>query len=135
MDEYALAAGAANGEMYTDEMILKREQLRSDPRVVEALDGAWERMRAARGGSEGTSIAREPYMAMSRKLYLFFKCQQMEAYLEPEDCFAECQRDWTSDSKGKEALSKEDFAQSFFQLADIHTDGVDGTSYAALIAR
>ena len=88
MDEFALAAGAENGEMYTDEMILKRERLRSDARVVEALDGAWERMVAARGGTDGTSIAREPYMAMSRKLYLFFKCQQMEAYLDPDDCFS-----------------------------------------------
>ena len=49
LDEVALAAGADEGEYYTDEMIVRREQLRSSHLVVEALRVAWERIAPIRG--------------------------------------------------------------------------------------
>ena len=117
--------------MYTQEMLLKRDQLRHDPMVQSALDAAWERLGAAR--DFGDVIPWSGYQAMCRKLYLLFKIQRRESYLESADALSEIERDWPVDSNKKEHMTKEDFGACFFQLADVHTDNVKARSYAALI--
>ena len=42
VDEAAAAAGAKKSALYTDEMLVKREALKSNPLVTASLDLAWE---------------------------------------------------------------------------------------------
>ena len=150
MDEEALAAGAEAGAMYTDEMILRREQLRSDESVNAALQTAWDRMKEARrvsgdggdnskdsgklpemgGGQMGDTISRDSFVIMSRKLYLYFTALRFDGYIDARERLAETERDFAHDSGGKEHIDEADFCRSFFQLADVHTETVDAKSYA-----
>ena len=109
--------------------LVARERLRDDKSVVAALDDAWDRLRAARGGADGTAILRDQYGTLSRKLYLLFKAQRFDGYLDAEECEAECERDWATDACGKAELTRADFDRAFFQLADVHTDSVDAPTY------
>ena len=109
--------------MYSEEMLVKRDGLRHDPMVQSALDAAWERLAAAR--EFGDTIPWGGYQAMCRKLYLLFKIQRREGYLEASDALVEITRDWPTDSNKKDHMNKEDFCAAFFQLADVHTDDVE----------
>ena len=51
LDREAMAAGAADSEMYTDAAIKEREKLRRHPAVVAALEDAWAAL--VPEGSEG----------------------------------------------------------------------------------
>ena len=106
--------------MYTHEMMMKREQLRTDPLVESALTHMWARFDKVRGGEE--AISQQTYTAMCRKLYLLFKIQQRDGYLEPADALSEIVRDWPHDTGGKDHMNRHDFDSAWFQLADIHTD-------------
>ena len=72
-------------------------------------------------------------MAMSRKLYLHFTAQRFDGYINAQECLADMERDFANDSGGKDHIDEADFRRSFFQLADVHTDTVDGRSYAELV--
>ena len=117
--------------MYTHEMMMKREQLRTDPLVESALTHMWARFDKVRGGEE--AISQQTYTAMCRKLYLLFKIQQRDGYLEPADALSEIVRDWPHDTGGKDHMNRHDFGSAWFQLADIHTDDVAVASYCALL--
>ena len=117
--------------MYTHEMMMKREQLRTDPLVESALTHMWARFDKVRGGEE--AISQQTYTAMCRKLYLLFKIQQRDGYLEPADALSEIVRDWPHDTGGKDHMNRHDFDSAWFQLADIHTDDVAVASYCALL--
>ena len=130
-DETARQAGAERNPLYTPEMLVKRDQLRTNPVVTDALHAAWERFKEARG--DGDCIYWPMYQAMCRKIYILFKIQRREHYLEPTDALDEIQRDWPVDSGGKEHMTKDDFCLCFFQLADVHTDDVEAASYANLV--
>ena len=124
-------AGADRGIFYTAEMLVKREALRTDAQVVRALDNAWKRLAPAHHG--GSHITWDGYLALFRKLYLLFKAQQREGYLEPAETLADIERDWAGDADSEGRLTKEATARCLFQLADLHTDAVDASSYASLI--
>ena len=93
MDDEAIKAGAEEGKYYTDEMILRREALRSDSQMNEALADAWDRLKEARtmgggvssSGGVGNSISREAFMTMSRKLYLHFTALRFDGYIDAQD--------------------------------------------------
>ena len=55
LDEQAIAAGAKNSALYTDEAIVQREMLRAHPRVISALEYFWESIPKA----EATHISKE----------------------------------------------------------------------------
>ena len=112
-------------------MMMKREQLRTDPLVESALMHMWARFDKVRGGEE--AISQQTYTAMCRKLYLLFKIQQRDGYLEPADALSEIVRDWPHDTGGKDHMNRHDFDSAWFQLADIHTDDVAVASYCALL--
>ena len=139
LDEVALAAGAADGEYYSDEMLVRREQLRTAPVVMDALRAAWEHVAPIRladaagaGGSEaGLSYA--SYAAMIRRCYLLFKAQRREGYLDAAEFVDEIARDWEMDAGGKDALSAADFERCWFQLADLHVDSLDPHQYARFV--
>ena len=73
-------------------MLMKRAELRNDPLVLNALQTTWDRFLEAREG--GDTIPWKQYQAMCRKLYLLFKIQRREGYLEAADALAEIERDW-----------------------------------------
>mgnify|MGYP005790349331 CR=1 FL=1 len=45
------------------------------------------------------------------------------------------EEEWRHDSRGEEGLSRSAFFESFFQLADIWTPGIDGPAYAEFLKR
>jgi hypothetical protein len=69
LDERAIAAGAGDCEWYTDEMIVKREGLKNDPKVQAALLSAWDSC------SQSGCVYKEGYLEMIRKIYLVLKAQ------------------------------------------------------------
>lgn len=67
-DEAAIAAGARDNPLYSDEALVAREALRTAPLVVDALEYVAE---ACLGpAADGNTMGRDAYLAMSRKLYL-----------------------------------------------------------------
>ena len=66
MDEAARDAGAGDNPLYSDVMLIQREKLRNEPRVVQALDEAW----ASLLPPNCTTLSKKMYYTMSRKLYL-----------------------------------------------------------------
>ena len=115
LDEKAKAAGAEDCIWYTAEMLLARERLRSDLRVVAATRHAWNRL--APQGADSFSLSH--YTAMTRVLYLALKLQAIEGDFDPEDCMESIEEDWEEDAAGKDHLTYDDFARSWFQLADL----------------
>lgn len=45
------------------------------------------------------------------------------------------EEEWRHDSRGEDGLSRSAFFESFFQLADIWTPGIDGSAYAEFLKR
>jgi len=130
LDEVALAAGADEGEYYTDEMIVSREQLRSSHLVVEALRVAWERIAPICGGG---AMDFAGYGAMIRRCYLLFKAQRREAYIDAQEFADEMERDWARDAGGQDGMEQTELERCWFELADLHVDGVSAAEYASFI--
>jgi len=106
-------AGGGNCEYYSDDMLLKREQLKREPLVKEALEHVW---RAADQNGNG-KIDRDEYVAMSRRLYLVLH----EGRPDPFEAQRTAIKDWEADSHGFDHLNRKRFQQSWFQLADLYT--------------
>ena len=99
LDEQALAAGADECEWYTDTMILKRENLRSDPMVLAALESCWSKC------SQGRDYLDQlDYREMLRKIYLLLKAQACEGDFSPADCLESEEEDWEADTGEKSRL-------------------------------
>lgn len=127
----ALAAGAADCEWYTDEMIVTREALRSNPDVVAALHTLWNAL--ILDGAAGLSKA--GYWTLGRKMYLVLKAQSEEADFDPDDCLEGIEADWDDDAGGKDHLSREDFERCFFELTDLYTTEVLDVRCTRVMAR
>eukprot|EP00966_Prymnesium_polylepis_P176999 4099202-Prymnesium_polylepis.2 len=138
-----MAAGAEGNVNYSNDMILRRAALRSDKTVLAALEYVWTALSEMDAEHDGT-MSFEEYISMSRRLYLvlrmeewaeseklnFNKAMQRELLLDPHDCMDTIDDDFAEDAKGKDYIDKEDFFDSFFQLADLYTDGASATEYA-----
>ena len=107
LDPDAVAAGAEDSEMYSDEALKEREKLRSSPEVLEALEVAWAAL--VPPGSEG--MDQQMYWDIGRKLYLYLMLGEPP---DPHDCMQSVGKDWNEDSNGDGVL---DFAE-LGQLAD-----------------
>ena len=134
MDETAVKAGAAANPLYSDRMLAAREKLREHPRVVEALDAAWEALLPP-GRS---TLSRKLYYTMARKLYLAAIVQDAESegevdteLIDAEEALSTMDADWSTDSAGKPTMEREGFHRCIFQLADMQTGGVGADEYAA----
>jgi hypothetical protein len=66
-------AGAEASPWYTDAALAARDALRDHPKVVEALDAAWQAVMAATERGAFGTLLREDYLTMSRKIYLATK--------------------------------------------------------------
>ena len=107
LDEVAISAGAQDTEYYTDEMIVAREALKRHEEVVAAIQVAWDRLCSA-AGSQG-QVSYNVYCTMSRKLYLLFKAQERDDYIDAEDAVESIATDWYADAGGKPHMDFEDF--------------------------
>jgi hypothetical protein len=66
LDERAIRAGARESALYTDEMLARREALRSHELVHRALENLWVSIpRVA-----ASQLSKDEYMTLARKLYL-----------------------------------------------------------------
>ena len=126
-DEAAIAAGARDNPLYSDEALVAREALRTAPLVVDALEYVAE---ACLGpASEGNTMGRDAYLAMSRKLYLVLRMAGEEE-LDPAECARLMERDWAADSGGRGFIERQQITDAWFQLADLHTSEVSASQYA-----
>ena len=158
LDESAVAAGAMNNPMYTDESLVHREALRSNPLVMSALSFAWD---ACSG--KASVLSKDAYMSMARRIYLLLHFDEVDNLTpDPDECirFSPCipsfassvegmpiihprshhysplrelEAEFIADSGWKNHLTKRDFDCSWFQLADLHTDGIGAGSYSSWI--
>ena len=112
------------GELYDDDMLLAREALKSDPKLKAAIETAWH---ACSQGS--VLLSREGYFTMMRKLYL---CLTLDDGQQPDsyECLRFMQRDWARDAGGRAHLTRSEFEEAWFQLADLYTTQVDADLYA-----
>jgi hypothetical protein len=67
---------------------------------------------------------------MSRKIYLASRAEEGAADVDPYDCLHHGDADWEEDANGEDGLAEAPFYSCWFQLADIHTDSVNGGEYA-----
>jgi hypothetical protein len=128
LDDRAIKAGAKESEMYTDEMIVRRETLRSDNLVQAALEEFWvsvPRLAVDR-------LSKSEYMTLARKLYLINMMveQRMGNELDPNEWRADAELDFKSDAHGKSFLTKDEFFAAWFECADVHTIEVTAAVYA-----
>ena len=136
LDPKALAAGAADSELYTIGMLSARDALRTDPLVIAALDDAWSAATAAAGSSGGDAIDFDGYMALSRKLYLACFAENSDSKIDPNEFRSGAEDEWLVDSADTPGyLSKDAFMKSWFELADVHTESVDANEYATWLRR
>ena len=130
LNTIACKAGTNQNEWYSDENILLREALREHPRVQEAIAHAWN---ACSQGKQ--RIDRLNYFAMTRRLYLAVLYAESRGsgksfQPDPADAMATAEKDFNTDSGGKEHLTRADFERCLFELADLYT--VDDPETATL---
>ena len=128
LDSEAVAAGARDSSLYTDEYLVLRELCRSDPAVQAALTRAWE---ACAQGEE--MMSKTAYLSMARRIYLVLAMRMGTP--NSTECREISEKDWERDANGKDHLTRAEFFSSWFQLTDVNTIGVQAGEYAAFILR
>ena len=127
LDDRAIKAGAKESEMYTDEMIVRRETLRSDNLVQAALEEFWvsvPRLAVDR-------LSKSEYMTLARKFYLISMIEEgMADQLDSNGWRTDAEQDFAADAHRKDHLTKSDFFASWFECADLHTKDVSAATYA-----
>ena len=127
LDDRAIKAGAKESEMYTDEMIVRRETLRSDNLVQAALEEFWvsvPRLAVDR-------LSKSEYMTLARKFYLISMIEEgMADQLDSSGWRTDAEQDFAADAHRKDHLTKSDFFASWFECADLHTKDVSAATYA-----
>ena len=127
LDDRAIKAGAQNSEMYTDEMIVRRETLRSNDLVQAALEEFWVSVpRAA-----VDRLSKSEYMTLARKFYLITMIEEgMTDQLDASGWRTDAEQDFAADAHRKDHLTKADFYASWFECADLYTKDVSAATYA-----
>jgi hypothetical protein len=75
-----------------------------------------------------TTWSKNEYVRVSKKIYK----AMIEEYDEAE-AVASAHEDWERDCKGQKEMSQELWEDGLFELADLWTDGIDGTEYAEFL--
>lgn len=113
-----------NEDMYTDDMIAQRSNLREHPAVIQALEKWWAMLPTTFG-----ELAKPTYIQMSLSIskVLFPKFVHIEALAMAEE-------DWKEDAQGRKATMTQQMLQdALFQLADLWTEGVAPSEYAEFL--
>lgn len=135
LDAEAIKAGADKNINYTSASLKARAMLQHAPQVKAALVGAWEAI-VPPGQS---SMSRDEYFVMMRKLFLFAKIESADPDLDADDCVSTAFKDWAADAdpgheeSASAVLSRDNFDKCWFQMADLSTDEVDANEYATWI--
>lgn len=106
------------------EMRRKRQALREDPMVAEALNEWWI-VTDSDGNGE---IDRDEYMELGKALYRVMIADGNEAAAAKSAA-----NDWEEDSKGREVMDSEMFKSAIFELADLWTKTLDPSEYVAFL--
>ncbi|KAK3280378.1 hypothetical protein CYMTET_11783 [Cymbomonas tetramitiformis] len=113
-----------NEDMYTDDMIAQRTNLREHAAVIQALEKWWAMLPTTFG-----ELARPTYIQMSLSIgkVLFPKFVHIQALAMAEE-------DWKEDAQGRKAtMTKPMLQDALFQLADLWTEGVSPSEYAEFL--
>ena len=102
----------------------QRQALRFDPRVIKELDRFWRVFRQA------ASISKPEYMMVHYKF-----AAVLIPDLSPDEAHDSAEEDWLADAHGADRMSKAQFLDSLFELADLYTTGIDGGAYATWLRR
>lgn len=73
-------ASGADATFYSSQMLVQRDQMRTDPQVLSAIATAW----AACAQGEHI-LSKDAYHAMSRRLYLVLAPAASQATIRPDD--------------------------------------------------
>ena len=92
--------------LYSDEMLVRREALRSSRIVVDALRNAWEVCKSAAAPLGCERFPREAYFTMARKIYLVTKLSSGKRDFDAQECIKNVSRDFTNDSSGSEVSTQ-----------------------------
>ena len=123
-----------DSSLATEQKMLERHKLRFDRRVLEVLQAFWEAsQRSIQSDDRGDAcevLSKEAHANMLKRVYrvMIKNYNQVEA----EQSIAE---DWVRDAKGKDWLTRKQFQDALFELADTWTRGICPYEYTAFLWR
>ena len=128
-----------NTEMYTADNLQRREALKQDPLVRDAIAQWWRFMQAVEAGGKGGQkvedtlaerfeLQRDAFIQMSLKLQ-----RVLIQDFEESEALITAQADWEEDCMGRDAMRYDAFFASIFELADLWSDDIDAASYAKFL--
>ena len=126
--ETAVAASPSTNEHYTDAALLRREALRFDPAVVQALQRLWQLARPL-----GGAIARfdeERYVRM----WIALQRQLGGGKGSVAAAQLEARAEFAVDSQGESALGARAFGTAMFALADLWTTEISVDAHRSFLA-
>ncbi|OEH78090.1 apical membrane related protein [Cyclospora cayetanensis] len=104
----------------------ERQALKTHPEVVSALEDTWSLF----SKDDQNRVPQAEYTRVLLRL-----CLVLVPELRGRQVVDLIETEWQHDSKGEDALSREAFFESFFELADIWTPGIEGHAYADFLRR
>ena len=124
-----------DASLATAEKLVEREALRFDRRVMNELNAFWEVVMNSycRCGDEAVdpfmeSLPQEAHAMMMKRIYRIM----LRAYDE-DDAKITIADDWKSDAKGKASITRKEFGDALFELADTWTSGICASEYAIFL--
>ncbi|KOO22721.1 hypothetical protein Ctob_008296 [Chrysochromulina tobinii] len=123
-----------DSSLATEQKMLERHKLRFDRRVLEVLQAFWEAsQRSIQSDDRGDAcevLSKEAHANMLKRVYRVMIKNYNE--VEAEQSIAE---DWVRDAKGKDWLTRKQFQDALFELADTWTRGICPYEYTAFLWR
>jgi len=122
------ATEAIPGDVFcTDEMLVAREALRTHPLVAEAIEQAWATCQEIT--QQQGVLDQQNFNSMTRRIYLV---TVLNSAREPSvtECNRARARDWANDCGNTNGMTFDQFADSWFELADLHTLTIGPAEYA-----
>jgi hypothetical protein len=119
------AEAMKDNSFYTNQKLLERESLKFEPRVLNILEEIWKVTDRNHDGS----VDREEYVRMSMKLYC-----AVVGDGDMENAKEVAEKEWVHDCFGYDDLDRNRFTQSWFQLADMWTEGLEVDEYVSFLS-
>ncbi|RLN86958.1 hypothetical protein BBJ28_00004036 [Nothophytophthora sp. Chile5] len=117
-----------NRNLYSEENLLKRQQLMDNPKVLAAIARFWETFPCVRRGGE--TISEHDYVDVFVK---FYKALVSPSEFSIPEARRIVEKDWARDSIDGESMSKVLFFGSLFEVADIWTVDIGAGIYVSFL--
>ena len=129
-----------NDDMFTREVLQARVRIRIHPAVEGELQRWWEMVQSgqsgqARGGNargvgdtRGLLMQRGEYLQLSLRIY-----RALIPAFDEAEAIRSAGEDWLADACGRPALTREEFLNSLFELADLWTATVEPDEYVEFL--